>query len=814
MSARPRQVLAAAAILGALAAVLASRLELRTAFTELLPHDDPGVVTLKRTQERVGDFTLMLVGIRSPDGAANLRYADALTAHLRSLPSDVCEQAAYDVRDVRAFFVRNTWLYLSEADLEEVRDRVRLEIGRRKNPLLVPLSDDDETLEQMGERLRGRSTGQFLGGRFQDGTFSEAGGELTWVAALPPGGLFAERAGDRLLEEVEAYVARNPPSAFHPAMRVLPAGPLVTAVRNRQAIENDVIGVTVICVSIVAASIALFFGRGRRRRGVAAVPLVVLPAVLGTLIAFAAAEVAFGVLNSSTAFLGSIILGNGINYAIILAARVEERRGAGEAIEPAIRAAIAGVWRGTLASAVAAAAAYASLTVTSFRGFSQFGLMGAIGALACWAATFTVLPALLRLTGRSAAARSGRPQPSSMSDRRAFARVARLVSRHPAAVLAAGGALTVGALYGARHFLHDPFEYDFRRLSAKLADAPERAAFTERQEALFGRWPHPTLVLSDRLDQVEPLRAAIHRQDTVRPAQKMIGQIVTIYDVLPGPPAVQARKLALIEEIRRLASDRGLEALTDAERARLESAIPPAGLRVLEPSDLPSLARRPFTEVDGTVGRVLLVYHPDKTVTQWNGHDMLDIAGVLREIRLPAAGARGEEVIETSGASVVFGAMLRSVLRDGPIASAVSLAAVILVTVIAWRGRFGVALPAIGALLVGVLWMVGLAGLGGVRITFLNFIALPITFGIGVEYAVNVLARVREESTVAAAVASTGGAVALCSWTTIVGYGSLLASRTQALRGFGAMAILGEVACLVAAVAVMPAALIVLRRQR
>ena len=55
--------------------------------------------------------------------------------------------------------------------------------------------------------------------------------------------------------------------------------------------------------------------------------------------------------------------------------------------------------------------------------------------------------------------------------------------------------------------------------------------------------------------------------------------------------------------------------------------------------------------------------------------------------------------------------------------------------------------------------------------TFLNFIALPITFGIGAEYALNVVTRYREERNISRTVITTGAAVALCSWTTIVGYG-------------------------------------------
>ena len=53
----------------------------------------------------------------------------------------------------------------------------------------------------------------------------------------------------------------------------------------------------------------------------------------------------------------------------------------------------------------------------------------------------------------------------------------------------------------------------------------------------------------------------------------------------------------------------------------------------------------------------------------------------------------------------------------------------------------------------------------------------------------------------------TGGAVALCSLTTIIGYSSLLVARNQALISFGLLADLGEVACLAAALFALPALL-------
>ncbi|HEY1534466.1 MAG TPA: MMPL family transporter, partial [Polyangiaceae bacterium] len=94
-------------------------------------------------------------------------------------------------------------------------------------------------------------------------------------------------------------------------------------------------------------------------------------------------------------------------------------------------------------------------------------------------------------------------------------------------------------------------------------------------------------------------------------------------------------------------------------------------------------------------------------------------------------------------------------------------------------------------------------------VNFCNFIAFPITFGIGVDYAVNVMARYRQtgEKDVIEAIRSTGGAVALCSMTTIIGYGSLLLATNRALFLFGLVAVMGELCCLTTAVVVLPAVL-------
>jgi hypothetical protein len=113
--------------------------------------------------------------------------------------------------------------------------------------------------------------------------------------------------------------------------------------------------------------------------------------------------------------------------------------------------------------------------------------------------------------------------------------------------------------------------------------------------------------------------------------------------------------------------------------------------------------------------------------------------------------------------------------------------------------------------------MLGVSAVAGLKINFLDFVALPITIGIGIEYAVNIVTRARQEGVDTGhshgrdVLASTGGAVVLCSYTTTVGYGSLLLSQNLGIRSFGIAAMLGEITCLVMALLLAPSLLWLVR---
>jgi predicted RND superfamily exporter protein len=169
---------------------------------------------------------------------------------------------------------------------------------------------------------------------------------------------------------------------------------------------------------------------------------------------------------------------------------------------------------------------------------------------------------------------------------------------------------------------------------------------------------------------------------------------------------------------------------------------------------------------------------------------------------------------------VIFADMLTSVIEESPRAIALSaLMTVLLVAAAFLRGAQGLRATALvlGALAVGIAWMGASLALANIKINFLNFIAFPITLGIGVDYAINVVHRWRLEGPgrVSAIVHETGGAVVLCSLTTSLGYLALLQSVNSAVRSFGTAAVIGEMACLLAVVVLLPAILTLIeRRQR
>jgi predicted RND superfamily exporter protein len=282
---------------------------------------------------------------------------------------------------------------------------------------------------------------------------------------------------------------------------------------------------------------------------------------------------------------------------------------------------------------------------------------------------------------------------------------------------------------------------------------------------------------------------------------------VSIYSLLPKD---QDQKLPLIAEMRdriQRAKSRGF--ISEADWSKIEPHLPKGELRPIGIADLPEQAARSFTERDGTRGRIVYIA-PRNGRSVWDAKYLMHWANSFRQVTLPNG-----EVIHGSGRAVIFADMIYTIGQDAPRAILVSALGTILIILLAFRGNelaVGVFVP----WLVGVAALVAFLYLRDIKLNFLNFVALPITIGIGAEYAHNMMQRYRFEGggKLRHVVLATGGALTLCSLTTSIGYFALLSSINKGIHSFGLSAAVGELTCLAATVLWLPALLAWLHERR
>jgi hypothetical protein len=360
--------------------------------------------------------------------------------------------------------------------------------------------------------------------------------------------------------------------------------------------------------------------------------------------------------------------------------------------------------------------------------------------------------------------------------------------------------MVIGVLLVISYLRTDPMDYDLRNVQTDASAAEQHRLSDLAAQVLGANLEGSMVVLADRADQVIPLRRALEaKRDQAPPDGKPFEAVHTLFDFVA---ADQEAKIPVLHDIGRLLRRaRAAGAVSDADWSKVGPLLPPPGLKPYGVSDLPEVMVRPFTERDGTAGRLLFI-EPTAGQSDSDLHYLLRFTDAFRETALPSG-----ERIQGSGRAVIFADILRSLVQDVPWALGLSLLATVVAVVVTFR-RGSLSMLVLGALFAGAIWLVALLDLFRIRMNFINFVALPVTFGIGVDYALNVVQRYAGGEGVRAAVRHAGAAVVLCSLTTILSYLALLTSINRAIRSLGLVAVLGEVCCLTAAVVTLPAVLL------
>ena len=117
-------------------------------------------------------------------------------------------------------------------------------------------------------------------------------------------------------------------------------------------------------------------------------------------------------------------------------------------------------------------------------------------------------------------------------------------------------------------------------------------------------------------------------------------------------------------------------------------------------------------------------------------------------------------------------------------------------------------------IVIGLIWMIGIQGLFGIKNDLINVIAYPIIIGIGIDGSVHLYHRYMESKDIIVAMRNTGKAVTLAAATTAVAFGSLLLGKNKAIVGLGLLAIVGITMTYLSCIFAVPAVISIFKEKR
>ncbi|MFP4548806.1 MAG: efflux RND transporter permease subunit, partial [Fidelibacterota bacterium] len=157
-----------------------------------------------------------------------------------------------------------------------------------------------------------------------------------------------------------------------------------------------------------------------------------------------------------------------------------------------------------------------------------------------------------------------------------------------------------------------------------------------------------------------------------------------------------------------------------------------------------------------------------------------------------------------AGLPPMFYYLIDIIGQDGKRAAILTLVVVFVMLLIDFRS-LKITILAMLPLISGFTWMLGIMGLLGIKITLVNVMALPLILGIGIDDGIHILHRYKTEGkgAIKQVLSSTGKAIVITSFTTMVSFGSLVFAT---YRGFGSLGIalfIGVGACLLTSIFVL-----------
>ncbi|MCC6546396.1 MMPL family transporter [Candidatus Sumerlaeota bacterium] len=610
----------------------------------------------------------------------------------------------------------------------------------------------------------------------------------------------------RFLDETrEGLYLRNP--TWRDAIDIQFIGPHIENAASVEGIRSNLLTTSI--VSIVAI-LLLFVIAFRQPEGLL---FIAIPLAVGLTWTFGLTSLFVPEITQVTLIFAAVIIALGIDFSIHIYNRYQEDMRTGKSVEKALRNAFSFTAPSILAGATSTGLAFLGMLLTRFQGFQQLGLFGGIGIVFCLIAVVLTLPPLMILFAKTTSRAKGGALATF-----GLKKVSFTVQAYPRMTVAA--CLSIIVFLGM-HAQNVAFNDDFQT----LRQPPDQYVKSiSRVREHFSLPSNQVLVITEarELDKALENNDQIYRNLASMQDLYKFSAIDSLRDIFPSPKT-QRENLTRVADwkldrmIAELRSNQGesqllpprffepaIERLTTLQEECRHALSNPKWQISREAG-----ADQTFTDIlrgyltnDEPFSnyRVLTRVYPSPD----NAWEQRIPPAFLERLRTNIHGPEplvlGNVRLSSEVQSVVLVDLSRVVL--------LVFLAVGLFLFIHFRSYKRAALAMI-PVLCGLICMLGVMAMLGLKLSYLNLIAIPMIIGFAVDSGIHLLERFYEDEkkNLQLAVERTGRAVIIASLTTIFGFGSLSVAGFQGIREIGILSIIGVTGGLFSAMVFLPALL-------
>jgi len=493
-------------------------------------------------------------------------------------------------------------------------------------------------------------------------------------------------------------------------------------------------------------------------------------------------------LNFLTIAVLPLLLGVGIDDAIHMLHRYDGERRAGSSGEAAIDTAVTRTGRALLLTTLTTVVGFSSLLVSRSPTIQHFGLLASFAMLTSFIVTMAVIPASKHLLREPSEDAGGLPR-DEMRLGRILRRYVEAMSRSKAVPIVIGLAAVIGVGAFVIGYDIELYSFDLRRMLP--SDYPIVRLYNDINEE-FRVYDEVNILVTGEIARLDVIRAMIETAPTTLSASPYVRRVTSIAHVLDDArranPTLDEQFMGRFIEG---GADEAYHGLLDDVLARPDLQIRAEG----------------YVSRDEQGEYVAAVIRAD--VLRYHDHERAAIVAADVTARTEPLVEELERLglqVEITGSPYLTDISLRS-LREGFFMS-MGVAFVLCFLVIAFLFR-SIRWGAISVVPMALVMGLELATIKilGIRISASTAMVAAIAIGVGVDYAIHLVQRFREERDLGMATSRTGEALFSGCATTIAAFSALILGQILWNRDFGILAATAVLYAFAVTVLILPALL-------